>query len=194
LTRWFRDLAARELDDDAALGELAKEAEASPPGANGLVVLPYFSGERTPIHDANAKGMIFGLNLTHNRADLYRGLLEGIAFGTNHIIETYREIGHMPRQLRAVGGGTRSRVWLQATSDVSGLAQAVCKKTMGACYGDAFLAALGVGEVRKGDILAWNPEERRILPRSRHRAAYDRQYRIFKELYGRNRDLMAELT
>ena len=86
-------MAARELDHDAAFAKLAKEAEASPPGANGLVMLPYFSGERTPIHDPDAKGMIFGLNLTHDRGDLYRALLEGIAFGTNHIIETYREIG-----------------------------------------------------------------------------------------------------
>jgi xylulokinase len=194
LTHWFRDLAGRELDHAAALGNLAKEAEASPPGAKGLVMLPYFSGERTPIHDSNAKGMIFGLNLTHGRGDLYRALLEGIAFGTNHIIETYREIGQMPKKLRAVGGGTRNRVWSQATSDVSGLAQSVCGKTIGASYGDAFLAALGVGDVKKSDILGWNPEERRILPQRRHRAVYDRQYRIFKELYQRNRDLMAELT
>jgi xylulokinase len=194
LTHWFRDLAGRELDHGAALGELAKEAEASPPGARGLVMLPYFSGERTPIHDPHAKGMIFGLNLTHSRGDLYRALLEGIAFGTNHIIETYREIGHMPKKLRAVGGGTKNLAWSQATSDVSGLAQAVCEKTIGASYGDAFLAALGVGDVKKSDILAWNPEERRILPQRRHRAVYDHQYRIFKELYARNRDLMAELT
>ena len=59
----------------------------------GLVMLPYFSGERTPIHDPHAKGVIFGLNLTHTRGDIYRALLEGIAFGTNHIFETYREIG-----------------------------------------------------------------------------------------------------
>ena len=94
-------------------------------------MLPYFSGERTPIHDTHAKGTIFGLNLTHNRGDLYRALLEGIAFGTNHIIETYREIGHMPKKLLAVGGGTRNRVWSQATSDVSGLAQTVCAKDGG---------------------------------------------------------------
>ena len=194
LTHWFRDLAGRELDHGAALGSLAKEAEASPPGAKGLVMLPYFSGERTPIHDSDAKGVIFGLNLTHSRGDLYRALLEGIAFGTNHIIETYREIGHMPKKLRAVGGGTKNLAWSQATSDVSGLAQAVCGKTVGASYGDAFLAALGVGDVKKSDILNWNPEERRIVPRLRHRAVYDRQYRIFKELYARNRDLMAELT
>ena len=93
LTHWFRDVAARELAPDGAFGKLAREAEASPPGAGGLVMLPYYSGERTPIHDPAAKGVIFGLNLTHRRGDIYRALLEGIACGTNHIIETYREIG-----------------------------------------------------------------------------------------------------
>ena len=194
LTHWFRDLAAREFDHDRAFAKLAKEAAASPPGAKGLVMLPYFSGERTPIHDPEAKGAIFGLNLTHSRGDLYRALLEGIACGTNHIIDTYRAIGEMPKKLLAVGGGTKNRVWSQATSDVSGLAQTVCGTTVGASYGDAFLAALAVGDAKKKDILDWNPEVRRIVPDRKNRGVYQRQYRVFRQLYERNRDLMAELS
>jgi xylulokinase len=194
LTHWFRDQAARELPPERAFTELAREAQASPPGARGLVMLPYFSGERTPIHDSHAKGMLFGLNLTHTRGDIYRALLEGIAFGTARILETYREIGASPSRLLAVGGGTRNAVWAQATSDISGMLQTVAQKTIGASYGDAFLAALAVGDVRRKDIQSWNPAERRIAPRGRHRAVYDRQYRIFKELYLRNRDLMAEVS
>jgi xylulokinase len=194
LTHWFRDQAARELPVEGAFGALAAEAAASPPGANGLVMLPYFSGERTPIHDPNAKGVIFGLNLTHTRGDLYRALLEGIAFGTNHIMETYREIGEPPKKLFAVGGGMKNPVWAQATSDICRMAQVVRAKTLGASYGDAVLAALAVDDMRKADIGRWNPVERRISRRDRHRAIYERQYRIFKELYARNRDLMAELS
>jgi xylulokinase len=156
-------------------------------------MLPYFSGERTPIHDPDAKGMIFGLNLTHRRGDLYRALLEGIACGANHIIETYRDVGHMPRSLLAVGGGTKNRVWSQAMSDISGMAQTVRRKTVGASYGDAFLAALGVGDVRKSDILKWNPEERRIKPDRKNRPVYERRYKVFRQLYEQNRNLMAEL-
>ena len=194
LTHWFRDNAARELDPAQAFAKLAREAEASPPGAKGLVVLPYFSGERTPIHDPEAKGVVFGLNLTHQRGDIYRALLEGIACGTNHIIETYRDIGQMPKKLLAVGGGIRNKVWSQATSDISGMTQTVCGKTIGACYGDAFLAALAVGDVRKKDILTWNPVDRRIVPERKNRAVYERQYGVFKELYRRNSDLMAALS
>ena len=65
--------------------------------------------------------------------------------------------------------------------------QTVCEKTVGASYGDAFLAALAVGDVTKKDILDWNPEDRRIVPDRKNRAVYDRQYRIFKELYHRTR-------
>jgi xylulokinase len=194
LTHWFRDHAARELDQATAFATLAGEAAASPPGAHGLVMLPYFSGERTPIHDPDAKGLIFGLNLTHDRGDLYRALLEGIAFGANHILETYREIGEPPKKLLAVGGGIKNPVWSQATSDISGMAQTLCRNTIGACYGDAFLAALAVGDVRKRDIHDWNPIDRRIAPRQRHRVVYEKQYRVFKELYSRTRDLMAELS
>ncbi len=194
LTHWFRDQAARELDASGAFGRLMREAERTPPGARGLVMLPYFSGERTPIHDPDAKGVLFGLNLTHTRGDIYRALLEGIAFGTNHIFETYREIGHMPNKLLAVGGGTKNTVWSQATSDISGLAQTVCQKSVGACYGDAFLAALAIGDMRRTDILAWNPAAREIAPERRNSAIYERQYSVFKALYRQTKDLMAELS
>ena len=101
--------------------------------------------------------MLFGLNLTHTRGDIFRALLEGIAYGTNHIVETYLEAGADPRRIFAVGGGTRNRVWAQATSDVSGRTQIVRRRTVGASYGDAFLAALAVGDVRRSDIRDWNP-------------------------------------
>jgi xylulokinase len=191
LTHWFRDQFAKELTSDEAFVTLAAEAAKTPAGANGLVFLPYFSGERTPIHDTNAKGMMFGLNLMHTRADLYRAMLEGIACGTTHVIDTYREIGHPPSVIYGVGGGTKNAVWGQATSDVSDLEQIIRARTIGASYGDAFLAALSVGDVAKGDIEKWNEVASRIVPDAKTREVYDRQYKVFRELYERNRDLMA---
>jgi xylulokinase len=193
LTHWFRDEFARELDPAQAFGRLSAEAEASPPGANGVVVLPYFSGERTPIHDPSAKGVIFGLNLTHRRGDLYRAVLEGIACGTRHVIETYRETGQDPRTVYAVGGGTRNRVWGQATSDLAGVTQMVRAKTVGASYGDAFLAALALGDVDRDAIRRWNPVASEFKPKPENRAVYERQWSVFRELYLRTRDLMQRL-
>ena len=194
LSHWFREQFGKELDPATAVVELAAEAETSPPGANGLVMLPYFSGERTPIHDTRAKGVVFGLNLTHTRGDIYRALFEGIALGTRHVFETYADVGQPPKAILAAGGGTKNRVWSQATSDVSGRTQIIREKTIGASYGDAFIAALAVGDVAREDIRTWNPVAREIVPEAGLSGLYDRRYRVFRELYSRNRDLMAELS
>jgi len=193
LTHWFRETLARDLDPATARVALAGEADASPPGARGLVLLPYFSGERTPIHDPFAKGVLFGLNLTHTRGDIYRALLEGIANGTRHVLETYVDAGADPAAIYAVGGGTNNRVWSQATSDISGRTQVLRDKTIGASYGDAFLAALAVGDARKDDIRTWNPVTSEITPDPAKAEVYGRQYAIFKDIYARTHDLMRRL-
>jgi xylulokinase len=194
LTHWFAGEFARELAPGEAAAILAAEAEQSPPGAKGLIFLPYFSGERTPIHDPHARGCWFGFNLTHTRADAYRALLEGIANGTNHIIETYVEAGQTPRTISAVGGGTRNRVWIQATSDIAWRSQVLRAKTIGASYGDAFLAALAMGDVERRTILEWNPVVGEITPRSANAEVYGRQFTIYKDLYRNTKQLMARLA
>jgi len=189
LTHWFRDQFARELPPDAGFTTLTAEAEASPPGARGLICLPYFSGERTPLHDPLARGAFFGLNLTHTRGDLYRAVLEGIACATRHITETCAEAGAPPGRVLAVGGGTKNRPWLQATSDLTGLDQILCRTTTGAAYGDAWLAAAAVGQ--PAGVAEWNPEVARITARSH--PAYARLYPLYRRLYQQTRDIAAEL-
>jgi xylulokinase len=183
LIRWFRDLLAEE----ASFEDLVSGAEASPKGARGLLCLPYFSGERTPIHDPHARGAFFGLDLTHTRGDLFRAVLEGIASGTAHVMETYRQVGASPRRVFAVGGGTKNEVWLQATSDLARVTQLVRQRTVGASYGDAFLAAVGVGAATPADIGAWNAVARTVSPEPV--PAYARQYPLWKALYERTRDI-----
>lgn len=191
LTHWFRDQFARELSRDEAFPVLALEAAASPAGANGLLMLPYFSGERTPIHNPSAKGAFFGLNLTHTRGDMYRAMIEGIAYGTAHVSETFRDAGQIPSRLMAVGGGTQNALWLQATSDVSGLDQIVCDKTVGASYGNAFLAAVAIGQADPGDIADWNPVVKHITAQTY--PIYQKHYGLFRRLYEQTRDIAAEL-
>jgi xylulokinase len=129
----------------------------------------------------------------HGRADLYRALLEGIAYGTRHALETYAAAGAAPQVIRAVGGGLHNPVWTKATSDVSGRAQETLKSSLGASFGDAFLAALAIGDVGVDAIQRWNPVVARIEPDAANGAVYARQYGVFRELYDRNRDLMARL-
>jgi xylulokinase len=183
LTHWFRNTLAQNAD----FAILAAEAAASPKGANGLLCLPYFSGERTPLHDPLAKGAYFGLNLTHTRGDMFRASLEGIACATAHIAETYTNADAAPTRIRAVGGGTRNAVWLQATSDLTNLPQTVCEKTLGASYGDAFLAACAIGLAQPQDISKWNPPFREVTPAPD--PAYARQYPLWRALYTQTRDI-----
>jgi xylulokinase len=192
LTHWFRDQFARELSREEAFPKLAEEAAASRPGANGLIMLPYFSGERTPIHDPKAKGAFFGLNLTHTRGDMYRALIEGIAMGTAHVIETYRNLNVAPDRILAVGGGTKNALWLQATSDFGGVPQIVSEKTVGASYGDALIAAIAVGAAEPEDIAVWNPAVESIEPE--RAAAHEKHYALFRRLYEQTKDIAAQLS
>jgi xylulokinase len=188
LIRWFRD----ELAAGATFEALVETAEGSPKGAKGLLCLPYFSGERSPIHDPDAKGAFFGLDLTHTRGDLFRAVLEGVASGTAHVMETYRELGIGPRAVQAVGGGTRNAVWVQATSDLAGITQTLRERTIGASYGDAFLAAVAVGVATPGDIEAWNPVARTVSPD--RVPVYERQYPLWKALYASTREIAHALA
>jgi xylulokinase len=191
LTHWFRDHFARELPRAEAFATLTAEAAAVEKGARGLLCLPYFSGERTPIHDPMAKGAFFGLNLTHGRGEMFRAVVEGIAAGTAHVFETYAEAGAKPARLLGVGGGTQNAVWMQATSDFSGLGQIICARTIGASYGDALLAAVAVGQAMPEDIATWNPVARTVRPEAV--AAYKRQYPLWKRLYAQTRDIAQAL-
>lgn len=190
LTQWFREHFARELPAETAMTRLAEEAAATPPGAAGLVVLPYFSGERTPIHDPQARGCVFGLDLTHTRGHLFRAVLEGIACSVRHALSAYAEA---PRRVLVAGGGTRNPVWMQAVSDVCGLEQIVPRETIGASLGDAMLAALAVGDADPAALAAWNPARTCVTPRAELAALYGAQFSLYRRLYEQTKDLMAAL-
>jgi xylulokinase len=191
LTRWFRDqLASSALQTEQAGGAsayatLADEAATVPPGSRGIVCLPYFSGERTPIHDPLARGMFAGLTLSHTRADMYRAVLEGTAFGVRHNLEAIAQMGAAPRRLVAVGGGAKNSLWMQIVSDVTGVPQDVPEKTVGASYGDAFLAGLATGIVPSRAELAgrWVTIGHSIQPDPAVTAIYDEYFPIYRGLY-----------
>jgi xylulokinase len=155
LTRWFRDTLATGIPQQEAYDELFSRAALVQPGAGGLLMLPYFQGERTPIHDPLARGVITGLTLAHSRDQLFRVALEGVAFSIRHNIETIRSLGVPVNRLAAVGGGAKSPTWVQITSDVTGLAQVLPQVTLGASYGDAFLAGCAAGLLQREDIADW---------------------------------------
>ncbi|MHB9756928.1 FGGY-family carbohydrate kinase [Streptomyces sp. BYX5S] len=187
VTGWLRDLFG-----DTDYPELLRLAEKSGPGANGLLMLPYFAGERTPVDDPRARGVIAGLTLGHTRGDLYRAALEATAFGVRHNIEALEAAGGDIRRVVAVGGGTQGRLWTQLVSDVTGRAQEVRTTSVGACYGGALLAAgLVTGGARIDD---WNPVAERIAPRPGTTARYDELYALYRDLYPASADVVHALA
>lgn len=187
LTSWFRKICG-----DPPYSELLAEAAAAGPGSEGLVALPYFAGERTPLFDEQARGLVSGLTLRHGRGHLYRALLESTGYGVRHILETMSEAGEGGQRLVAVGGGTRGGLWTQIVSDITGREQELPEITIGASYGDAFLAAVasGLGAVSQ----PWNRISGRVEPDPRNRGLYDELYEIYRELYPSTRSQMHRLA
>lgn len=175
ITSWLR-----ELFGGSEFAQLLAEAGHSPPGANGLLMLPYFAGERTPIADPMARGLIAGLTLSHTRGDLYRAALEATALGVRHNVEVMAGSGGRIDRVVAAGGGTSGGLWTQIVSDVTGLRQEMRTHSIGASYGAAFLAATAVVEP---SIDQWNPLASVVEPDLQVRAGYDELYRLYGEAH-----------
>jgi len=174
----------------ATFDDLMAEAIDVPPGSDGLLMLPYLAGERTPVFDPQARGVVAGLTLRHGRGHIFRAAYEGIAFGIRQILERFDD-AHAGERTVAVGGGLRSPIWAQAVSDVTGRPQLVPEEAIGASYGDALLAAIGVGLVSPGTD--WAKIAREIKPNPGHRALYDDLYATWRELYPATKDVVHRL-
>ena len=175
----------------APFDELMAEASRVPPGSEGLLVLPYFAGERTPVFDPQARGVLAGLTLRHGRGHLFRAAYEGISFGIRQILERFDD-AHTGTRTVAVGGGLRSPVWAQAVSDITGRVQEVPEQAIGASYGDALLAAIGVGLVPPETD--WAKIQHEIKPNPATRALYDDLYATWCELYPATREQVHRLS
>lgn len=175
ITDWLRKLVHAE-----DFGELVAEAAEAGVGARGLLMLPYFAGERTPIMDPDARGLIAGLTLDHTRGDLYRAALEATGYAVRHNIETIEAAGGRIDRLVAVGGGTKGDVWTQIISDITGREQVIPSETIGASYGMAWLAARTLTDISGAQ---WNPPARIITPNPKNERAYDHLFGLFRTLY-----------
>lgn len=202
LARWFRDnFASHEVRAEhesgiSAYAQLSDRASAISPGSEGLIVLPYFSGERTPIFDVQARGLILGLTISHTRHHLYRGLLEGVAYGLRCHFELMAEVGVAPHRLVAVGGGSQDRLWTQIVSDVIGQPLECIDQPIGPALADAFLAGYGIGLFRDFRPLTeqWVRIGRSVDPDPRAAAVYDEYYGVYRRLYERTAEEMHELA
>jgi xylulokinase len=163
---------------------LDRLAAAVAPGSDGVLCLPYFLGEKTPIQDPLARGTFTGLSLGHGSAHLWRALLEAVAYGFRHHVDVLAEIGYAPKRFLASDGGTQSLVWMQIVADVLGADLQLLDNPHGSCVGAAWVAA-----VASGSGVAWAVVARlvrrgaAIRPDQANRDTYDRGYAAYRALY-----------
>jgi xylulokinase len=184
--RWFRDVFLPDNPEESNLSyaKLVAEAQSVSPGADGLLFLPYLSGERTPHADPNAKGVFFGLHLGHDREHLTRSVLEGVSFGLRDSMELMNDLGLSAEEIRVSGGGARSNLWRQILADVLNVRLVHTTVPHGAAVGAALLAGVGAGTydtVAEASRTAYR-EAGSTTP-ARDRDLYDSLYERFTALY-----------
>jgi xylulokinase len=180
LVRWFQ----RELGGGSPLAELDAEAEAAGPGAGGLVLTPYFLGEKTPVNDPLARGVLAGLHLGHRRGHLFRAVLEGVGYGFRHHVDVLRELGVRPARVSLTGGGSRSALWRQVIADVLALPVTRRDQRSGAAVGAAFAAGMAVGVLGSWAAVAGlAPSGEPTEPDPGAARRYDALYGVYRSLY-----------
>jgi xylulokinase len=188
---WFREeFCQADVDEAAAAGEdvhqlMERNAAQVPPGADGLLFLPYLMGERSPVWDAKASGAFVGLSLYHRRAHLYRAVLEGVSFALqDNMVAGARGAKSLDDKLIVVGGAAHSDLWMQIIADITGYPVYTIAENVEAALGAALLAALGAGiagerEVERG----WITLVPRTTPDAAAHALYKERFAVYRELY-----------
>ena len=192
--RWYRDAlgdlerAQAEETGRDAYDLLTKVAAEVPAGCEGLVFLPYLTGERMPYSDPNARGVFFGLSLRHGKAHITRAVLEGVTYGMCDLLELMRALGLSIEQVRASGGGVRSRLWRQILADIFATEIVTVNVTEGAAYGAALLAGVGA------DVYGSVPEACEVAVKLTGRAEPGPAAAVYADYYPRYQALYPALA
>jgi xylulokinase len=181
--KWLAAECARDLGGDAYL-RLDAEAAAVPAGSDGLVALPYFLGEKTPLFDPDARGALVGLTLSHGRGHLHRALLEAVAYGFRHHVDVLEAGGHRIAEVRVMDGGARSPLWRRIVADVLGRPIGYAEDAdVGSAHGVARVAGVAAG------LWGWEDDERGEVaidePEPENVARYREGYARYRDLYAR---------
>ncbi len=198
IVKWFRNtIADSEYEKELAGGTnaydiLNQQAAKIPAGSEGLVVLPYFMGERSPVWDSDAKGTILGLSLTHTKGHLYRAFLEAVAYSLRDAMEASgKELGEY---ILIAGGVTKSAVWKQIFADVTGYPVVCPIHDTEANMGDVILAGIGTGTLTYEDVKKWQVLDEKIMPDAKNHETYNQYFNIYKSMYENLKKNMKQLS
>ncbi|MFN4242641.1 MAG: xylulokinase [Tepidisphaerales bacterium] len=199
--QWFRDTLGQEEVAAAKKAKtspyvlLSKLAESAPVGCEGLIFLPYLTGERCPYNDPFAKGAFIGLTRRTTRAMMARAVMEGVCFGMRDLLEIIRAMRIPTDSLRATGGGAKSELWLQLQADIFRLPTALTNSDEGPALGVAILAGVGIGVWKSVEeaCSALISETKVLKPRSREAKVYDASHAVYRQLYPALKDLFPRM-
>lgn len=202
IMRWFRDtfgekeMEIEKTENINAYTQLEQKTVGIRPGSEGLVVLPYFMGERSPIWDSDARGTIVGLSLVHKKEHIYKAFMEGVAYSLRHNIEAVLGTDvKLDKEIIIVGGGSKSTVWPQIYADVTGRPVRIIKNDVEAPLGDALLAGLATGVFKDPLVIKeWLDFDEPIYPNLENTAIYDFYYSKYKEIYLSLKDNMKAIS
>jgi xylulokinase len=189
--RWFRDQlgqpeaqAAKEENADA-FDLLTRQAAQVGPGSDGVIFLPYMMGERSPLWHTNARGVFFGLSLATGKGALVRSILEGGAFALRHNVEVAGRAGAEVREMRSVGGCSRSDLWNQIKADVLGMPVLLPRTSVGSPFGAAIIAGMGAGAFPdvQNSLSEIIQIGRRFEPNPANHEKYSEIYHVFRNIY-----------
>lgn len=187
----YERMMADELEK-SSLVQFNEIAERVAPGSDGLIFLPYMSGERTPIWDSNAKGVFYGLDFSKTKGHFVRAAMEGVAYSVRHNLEVAEEAGASAQVLRSMGGSANSLLWTQIKSDITGKPIIVPESDTATTLGAVILAGVGVGLYGdfKEAVELTVTVKREHKPNPEVKKIYDRDYEIYLELYQNLKDTM----
>ena len=175
--------------------EIDRWAAAVPPGADGLIILPFLTGERSPYWNAAARGVVFGLSLAHHRGHLVRAMLEGIGYRMRSILDALTEVAGPVSEVRAAGGFVGSPVWMQIVADVLDQPLHLPVTQEASALGAAMLAMRATGHVERfAELLRFVHVEGACHPQPANVETYRRLYDLYMRLYWRLQDDFREIA
>lgn len=198
LIKWYKeqifDIFTEKKGGRNTFEVLMNDIDKIPPGSDGLITLPYFAGERTPINNPNAKGVLFGLTLSHTKKHLYRSMLESIGYSIGQHINIFEEKSLKLNKITIVGGGTKNSQWMQMIADIINKPLHLTKESIGASYGDALMAGIGTKYFKDFKTLQNIIKTEKIFyPNIEIHNKYKKYMKIYDQLYLKTKNLMLEI-
>lgn len=198
IVSWYKNHFCQDLKDKEGgiYGELNREAAKIAPGSDGLLVLDWWQGNRTPYTDGSIRGNIYGLSLNHTQAHLFRAMMEGVAYGTENVFQSFRDAGYEVSEIYMGGGTTNSDLFMQIHADVSNVVVNVPEDSQSCALGSAILAAVGAGVYKTFEEAVEHMVRysKRIEPIPENHEIYKQYFAQYRKAYGQFGDWMRETT